>query len=125
MTYKMQEVFDFLPQEKIKTSELVRGNIVKLWAKWEIVISNHRAADDYNNGCCQRIELLYGATFSDPNLEVPVVKRDLISEDIFKFIDEHLAEQAEMDRLVEEEEREERKRKREYLKACLRELEDD
>jgi len=124
MNYEMLDVFQFLPQETIKASELKRGNIVKIHARYELVIDSKTEEDNYNNGWNQQIELLHGTAYLPTEHEVSIVKRELVNESIKEFIDAHLKQQEEWDKLREQEEEEERQREIEYLEDRLRGLKD-
>ncbi len=127
MYYQLSNVFNFLPSEAIKASELKRGDVVFMYSRWDLIIDSDRQEEHYNNGLNQRLKVLGGgATYLAPDHNVTVIKRDLInSSQMEKFISDYLEEERKREELARQEEEEEIEREKDYLRARLRSLGDD
>jgi len=105
--YLPHDLFELFPTEKIKASELVEGDIVKLHTSWNCTVSSKRKFDSSDE-------------------EVTVIRRDMINkEKVKELVAMHHAEMAERECWAEEEEREERERLREMRDDLNRQLGED
>lgn len=127
MRHELISVFNFLPSEEIKASDLKRGDVVFIYSRWDLVIDSKIRKDSYNKGFNQEYQVIGGGTgYCSPKQTVTIIKRDLInSKQMQKFIDDHLEELRKREELAKQEEEEEIEREKEYLRARLKRLGDD
>lgn len=124
MRYTLSTIFDCLPTETVKASELKSGDVAFVHGWWDLVVNIDVDDLTFNNGANQRIRRLSGnISYARPADDIAIVKRGLFnSAKLEKFIEDHLIEEERLRKLAEEEEQEEIEREKEYLRARLKDL---
>lgn len=111
--FRMDDLFDCLPHQRIKANELVRGDIAYVHRRWIFV--GEGKIEKRNNE--QTYEISYadnrGASYLPPEHEIKIISRDAVDRaKIESILDELVKEQEKLRKLQEEEDREERRRLR-------------
>ncbi len=125
---ELSDVLNFIAKETISASELQAGDIISLRScfRFIVVTSIEMREDNWNHGNnLEIISLNDSRSYVSPTENVSIIKRDIVDKQgLLNYIQKHLEEVEEYNRICEQEEKEELEREKEYLRERLEALGD-
>ena len=125
--YLPNDIFDLLPTEEVKASEVVQGDIFFAYNQWGLVYTNKFKKVFCNNGSNQLISCVrHGCSYLPPDHKAKIIQRSLVNKErAQEMIAQYEAEEVEREKWRKEEEKEEKERLREMRDELNRELGED
>lgn len=126
MNHSLSNLFDFLPQQIIKATDLKRGDVVKIHQLWVLVFESKADPGFDNHGLNHVVVDLNGNNFYlHPEDGVSIIQRNLLDQEkVSQYINRYIEEELRFQRLAEQAEAEAIAEEKAYLQQRLRELED-